>query len=199
MASDKRSRGSAARAGLLRAAAQELAATGHLEVAAVAHRAGVSVGLPYRYFGTRSGLLIAVAEDFHQRLCQASALRTYDAPTWAARERSRVRDWIAFLYAEPLAPLMLAGPVGDGEVAAAHTRLLSRLVDLGAANIAHGQATGELEPDRDPELTAAGVLGGIHAMATVALARTPTPPADLVTDQVWAFTRRAVGLRDRKD
>ncbi|MDQ8705416.1 TetR family transcriptional regulator [Streptomyces sp. LHD-70] len=56
------------------AAAEELAATEQLEVAAVVRRAGVSVGLPYRYFGTRSGLLIALAEDFHERLGQASAL-----------------------------------------------------------------------------------------------------------------------------
>jgi AcrR family transcriptional regulator len=68
---------------LLRAAAEELVEVGELEVAAVARRAGVSVGLPYRYFGTRSGLLIAVVDDFYDRLGKACALRAYHAPTWA--------------------------------------------------------------------------------------------------------------------
>jgi mannose-6-phosphate isomerase-like protein (cupin superfamily) len=41
-------RSSAARQRILAAAAEELVATGDVEVAAVARRAGVSVGLPYR-------------------------------------------------------------------------------------------------------------------------------------------------------
>lgn len=45
---------------LPRAARTELMETGDLEVAVVARRVGVSGGLPYRHFGTRSGLLIAV-------------------------------------------------------------------------------------------------------------------------------------------
>ncbi|MGO9651307.1 TetR/AcrR family transcriptional regulator [Mycobacterium sp.] len=51
-----------ARDRLLGAATDELAATGEIEVAAVARRAEVNVGLPYRYFATRTGLLIAVLE-----------------------------------------------------------------------------------------------------------------------------------------
>ena len=190
-----KSRGSAARERLLRAAAEELVAAGELEVAAVARRAGVSAGLPYRYFGTRSGLLIAVVEDFYDKLGSACALRLYDAPTWATREQQRIRDWVTFLYTEPLAPVVLGGLTGDGQVAAAHSRLLRRLTDLGAQNIAGGQRDGELPRDRDPEMLAAATLGGTHAIAAVALARSPRPPADAVADQVWAFVAGAVGLR----
>jgi hypothetical protein len=60
--------------------AAEWSATGEVEVAAVARRAGVSAGLPYRYFGTRSGLLIALVDDFYGRLETAALLRSYDAP-----------------------------------------------------------------------------------------------------------------------
>lgn len=169
--------------------------TGDLEVAAVARRAGVSVGLPYRYFGTRSGLLIAVVEDFYDKLGRASALRAYDAPTWAAREQQRIRDWVSFLYTEPLARVVLGGLTGDGQVAAAHSRLLRRLTELGAQNIARGQRDGELPGDRDPEMLAAATLGGTHAIAAVALSRSPRPPAATVTDQVWAFVAGPVGLQ----
>jgi len=188
-------RGAAARERLLVAACQELVATGELEVAAVARRAGVSVGLPYRYFGTRSGLLTAVVEQFYDKLGRACALREYAAPTWAEREQRRIRDWVAFLYTEPLAPVVLGGLTGDGEVAAAHTRLLQELTGLGAHNIARAQHSGELPGDRDPQMLAAATLGGLHAVAAVAFARDPRPPAEVVIDQVWAFIAGAVGLR----
>lgn len=188
-------RGAASRDKLLSAACDVLVETGDLEVAAVARRAGVSVGLPYRYFGTRSGLLTTVAEQFFDRLGKACVLREYDAPTWAERERRRVRDWVAFLYAEPLAPVMLGGLTGDGEVAATRTRLLHRLTELGSHNIARGQRDGELPVDRDPQLLAAAMLGGLHAAAAVALARVPRTPAETVVDQVWAFVAGAAGLR----
>lgn len=188
-------RAAAAQERLLRAAAEELVATGDLEVAAVARRAGVSVGLPYHYFGTRSGLLIAVVNDFYDRLGAACALRVYDAPTWAAREQQRIRDWVRFLYDEPLAPVVLAGLTGDGQVAAAQSRMLQRLVELGARNIAQGQRDGEIVADRDPEMLAAATLGGTHAIAAVALGRKRRPPARAVIEQVWAFNAGAVGLR----
>ncbi|RSM50468.1 TetR/AcrR family transcriptional regulator [Actinoplanes sp. ATCC 53533] len=188
-------RGAAARDRLLVAAGEELVATGELEVAAVARRARVSAGLPYRYFGTRSGLLTAVVERFYDKLGRACALRDYEAPTWAEREQQRIRDWVTFLYTEPLAPVVLGGLTGDGEVATAHTRLLHELTGLGAHNIARAQQGGELPGDRDPQMLAAATLGGLHAVAAVAFARDPRPPAEVVIDQVWAFIAGAVGLR----
>ncbi|QHC22869.1 TetR/AcrR family transcriptional regulator [Streptomyces sp. GS7] len=188
------SRGAASRNKLLRAAAEELADSGVLEVAAVARRAGVSTGLPYRYFGTRSGLLIAVVYALYERLDGACAVREYDAATWAEREQLRVRDWVDFLYAEPLAPMILGGLAGDGDVAACHTGQLSRLIELGARNIAHAQGCGELPADRDPELLAAAVLSGTTALVSVALTRTPRPPATAAATQLWAFVAGAVGL-----
>jgi hypothetical protein len=43
-------------------------------------------------------------------------------------------------------------------------------------------------------MLAAGLLSGVHAVSSVALARTPQPPAALVAEQVWAFLSGAVGL-----
>ncbi len=187
-------RGEAARDKLLRAAAQELGETGELEVAAVSKRAGVSAGLPYRYFGTRSGLLIAVLDDFYRRLGEAAALRTYDAPTWAEREQRRIRDWVSAVYADPLAPLVLGGLVGDAEVAAANARRLHELIELGARNIARAQRAGEIPAKRDPEFLAAATLGGTNAILSIALTRSPRPPAKKVVAELWAVVSGAVGL-----
>ncbi|MEH0421408.1 TetR/AcrR family transcriptional regulator [Streptomyces sp. B21-083] len=194
MAEPRTSRSASSREKLLRAAAEELAATGELEVAAVTRRAGVSTGLPYRYFGTRSGLLIAVLDDFYQRLGAAAALREYDCTTWAEREQQRIRDWVAFLYAEPLAPVLLGGLTGDAEVATANTRQLHTLIELGARNMAHAQHAGELPAARDPEFLAAATLGGTHAVISTALTRTPRPPSEDLVAQLWAFVSGAVGL-----
>ncbi|NEC88063.1 TetR/AcrR family transcriptional regulator [Streptomyces sp. SID12501] len=187
-------RSAASREKLLRAAADELAETGELEVAAAARRAGMSTGLPYRYFGTRSGLLIAVLDAFYERLGEAAALREYEAATWSEREQQRIRDWVAFLYAEPLAPVVLGGLGGDAEVAGAHTRQLHALIDLGARNLARAQHAGEIPADRDPELLAAATLGGTNAVISVALTRSPRPAAQDIVAQLWAFVAGAVGL-----
>nr|WP_218922280.1 TetR/AcrR family transcriptional regulator [Kibdelosporangium phytohabitans] len=187
-------RGAAARDKLLRAAAEELAETGELEVAAVSRRAGVSAGLPYRYFGTRSGLLIAVLDAFYQRMSDAAAMREYDAPTWADRERQRVRDWVTAAYADPLAPLVLGGLVGDAEVAAANTRHLHQMIEVGARNIAKAQRAGDLPADRDPEFLAAATLGGTNTLLSVALTRTERPPVDRLIAEAWTYLAGAVGL-----
>lgn len=187
-------RGARARQRLVEAATAELADTGSFEVAAVARRAGVSAGLPYRYFGTRTGLLVAVVDAFYQRFCDAIALRNYDAPTWAERERQRITDWVDFLYREPVAPVILAG-LGEGELATARGRWLQEMSAVGAHNMAQGQRDGEIPAGRDPEYLAAATVGGTNAVVAVCLTRDPRPPADVVIDQLWSFISGAVGLR----
>ena len=201
-ASAPTARGAKSRDRLLRAAAAELVERGELQVAAVAQRAQVSVGLPYRYFGNRTGLLIALVDDFYQRLGVAVALRRYPAATWRERERARVGDWVEFLYADPLAPAVLTGQIGEAEVAASNARRLAELIDVAARNITHGQRDGELPADRDPELLAAALLGGVHTATVVALTRDPRPAAATVVEQLWAIVAAAAGLTaapSRKD
>jgi AcrR family transcriptional regulator len=187
-------RGAQARDRLVEAATQELAQTGSFEVAAVARRAGVSAGLPYRYFGTRTGLLVAVVDAFYQRFYDTIALRDYDAPTWAERERQRITEWVDFLYGEPVAPVILAG-LGEGELATARGRWLQEMSKVGARNMAQGQRDGEIPADRDPEYLAAATLGGTNAVVAVCLTRDPRPPAADVVDQLWSFVSGAVALR----
>jgi AcrR family transcriptional regulator len=188
------SRGETTRQRILAAAGEELVETGDLEVAGVCRRAGVSIGLPYRYFDNRSGLLVAVVDEFYLRLWQSATGRVYPQPTWAERERARVRDWIAFLYAEPLSVLVLGGLTGDSEVTAANQRQLRELIEIGAVNIAQGQQSGELPSGRDPELLAAAVLAGVHAAAATAIERDERPAPEELFAQIWLFVKGAVGL-----
>lgn len=186
-------RGVAARQRILAAAAAELAATGEVEVAAVAKRAGVSVGLPYRYFGTRGGLLTAVLADFYHRLDEAVVRREFDGATWQARERARVVAWVDCLYDEPLAPVVLGRLSDNIDVAARGLHYLQSTIELAARNIAQGQRDGDLPADRDPELLGAAIIGGIRTAVVVALTRTPRSARAAVADQLWTFVRDAVG------
>lgn len=190
---DLSARAASARARLLAAAREELIESGELEVASTARRAGVSVGLPYRYFGSRAGLLVAVVEDFFDRL-SAISLRRYDGETFAEREYQRIRDWVLFLYADPLSGVVLNGITGDAEVGAATMAHARRLAVLGGHNVAHAQAAGELPAGRDPEMLAAATIGGTHAVVMIALAREPRPTAQVVIEETWAFVAGAVGV-----
>jgi len=192
-------RGAATARLLLQAAVDEWVSAGEVEVAAVARRAGVSAGLPYRYFGTRSGLLIALVQDFYDRLGEAAAMRLYADDSWAGRERARIADWVKFLYDDPLSAVLLAGPVGDGAVMTEHTRRLDRLAEVGARNIEQAQRARELPADRDPAMLAAAILSGVHAMGTLALTRRPRPAADDVVRQVWTFVAGAAGCPKQEE
>lgn len=191
-------RGEQARQRILRAATEVLAETGELEVATVASRAQVSDGLPYRYFGTRSGLLAAVVEDFQLRLAEAVVHRDFAGATWQEREQQRVTAWVRFLFNEPVAPVMLVGLGGDATVAASWQRRLGLAVERGARNIARGQRDGDLPGGGDPTLLAAAVLGGVQAAVAVALGSKPRPEPAKVAKSLWHFVRGAVEYKPTK-
>ncbi|HJR89998.1 MAG TPA: TetR/AcrR family transcriptional regulator [Aeromicrobium sp.] len=186
-------RGQAARQRLLTAAIDELVEQGDLEVAAVARRAGTSVGLPYRYFGSRSGLLGAVLTDFYDRLDDAVMERKFPGDHWMDREHARLVAWVNFLYDDPLTPLALGRGTGDGEVAGIAQEHLRRAISLGTRNMAHGQRNGDVPADRDPALLAAAVLGGVHITVVSALTAERRPDRQAVIAELWRFIAGAIG------
>lgn len=196
MATSFGERGQAARQRLLTAAIDELVEQGDLEVAAVARRAGTSVGLPYRYFGSRSGLLGAVLTDFYDRLDDAVMVRRFPGDHWMDRERARLIAWVNFLYDDPLTPIALGRGTGDGEVAGIAQEHLRRAIALGTRNMAHGQRNGDVPADRNPSLLAAAVLGGVHITVVSALTAAPRPDRQAVIAELWRFIAGAIGRPD---
>lgn len=182
-------RGAATRERLLAAAASELTARdGALEVASVASRADVSVGLLYRYFGSKAGLVAAVVEDFYDRF-QAEAADSDPAPgaDWASRERARLELSVAFYYREPLAPVVLSRLSREPEVAVAEVRRIGRLVEDAAKNVSAGQRRGELPPDMDARTVGAFLIGGFRVAMGEALTRRERPHAEVLTEELWRF------------
>jgi AcrR family transcriptional regulator len=191
-------RAEASRQRLIDAACAELVERdGMLEVASVAARAGVSVGLIYRHFGSKAGLVAAVVDDFYNRLDAAVLPDPAPQADWATRERMRVGLAVEFHYDDPLAPVILSRLSREPEVAAVEARWIARQIEGARRNIAKGQADGELPADFDPGMAGAMTLGGIRQTLGEVLARRRRPPRDAVAEELWRLVVGAVRFTAR--
>lgn len=185
-------KGAQTRAKLLKAAAEELVESqGNLEVAAVARRAGTSIGLTYRYFQNKGALAAAVVEDFFDRQDEAVLMAEIEADTWRHREKRRIELMVAFHYAEPLARVALGGLAREPEVAAVMVERQSRQAAIAAAMMARGQDLGVLDDTLDASIAGPMLLGAIREALRVALAAGDNLGAGDLTRQVLAFVDAA--------
>jgi AcrR family transcriptional regulator len=164
-----------------------------LEVASLAGRAGVSVGLLYRHFGSKAGLLAAIVGAFYVRF-DAEVLDPDHLPgaPWVERERRRIELAVDFHYDDPLAPIVLARMARDPEVAAVEARHFRAQVARGTRNVMRGQRDGEIAADLDPGIAAALMLGGIRQALVEVLSRRTRPHRAEVADQLVRLVVAAV-------
>lgn len=181
-------RGEATRARLLEAAVEELIERdGALEVASVAARADVSVGLLYRYFGSKAGLVATVVADFYDRSLKEIAEGDDRAQDWATRERGRTERSVAFYYREPLAPIVLTLLAREAEVAAVEARFITKLVDDAARSVQRGQRHGEIPEELDSRMIGAMLMGAFRVAIAEALTRKRRPSQSALTEEMWRF------------
>ncbi len=170
---------------------------GNLEMAWVAKAAGVSSGLAYHHFGSKEGLLVAVVNDFYDRVEEASLMARFDdADDWEAREKERVRRYVDFLLADPLGIVVLSRLAHAPGVAAVEAERWERLVTVGARNIAEGQRKGVVRAQQDPELLAALVLGSVRAAVARVLSIKNEINAEALCADIWRFLRNGLCLED---
>lgn len=188
--------GAGTRDRLVQAAEAELiSGHGHLEMQAVARRAGVSVGLAYHHFGSKAGLVAAVVEAFYARLDEeVFGAPSWLAASWAEREKGRIAAYIDFHYQHPFAPLVIGPLSRSPEVLDVELGFTNRTLAAGARMLEAAQHSGEVPADIDPELTIALMSGGIRQALLGALSRESRPdPADLAS-AIWAFMAAALRL-----
>ncbi|NQY96101.1 MAG: TetR/AcrR family transcriptional regulator [Henriciella sp.] len=181
---------------LVRAAEAELIENnGHMEMLAVAKRAGVSVGLAYHHFGSKTGLLAAVVDQFYAPLRDISFGDTIPLDQdWAAREKARTRAFIEYFYGHPFAPL-IAGRLGrEPEVCDMETSHMNALLEEGARNLAQGQRQGAVSADIVPEVLIGLLMGGLRQAIDSAILAKKRPPKTVLLDQIWAFFQGGMGL-----
>jgi len=189
-------RGDASRRRLVAAARDELVERGgQLEIDSVARRADSSVGLIYRHFGSRAGLISAVVDDFYGRY-RAEVLAVDPAPagSFVARERRRTEVAVAFHYADPLSRIVVSHLHGDGQVAAEEEDQLEDVVSALAAIVAAGQRRGDVPRDRDPRVVGAMVVGGMRQVVAVALGSDPRMPEKRTSKALWVLIAGVLGV-----
>ncbi len=191
----KGSKKSSTRQTLLKAARESLmAGEGAAEMGEIAKRAGVSVGLAYHHFGSKAGLIAAVVEDFYARYTETVNAR-FGGARWVDRERARTAALVDFFLDEPFARTLL-GPLGRSpEVVNAEASCMASMVELGARNIAMGQASGELDAGMDPALAGAFVLGGVRQCLTEALVNNQNPERETLAAMAWRHIAQALGAK----
>lgn len=181
---------------LLDVAAQELLDHGHVEVAAVARRAEVSVGLLYRYFANKDGLVTALVDAFYDRY--EHAVFAEAAPPdvhWSDFEHARIAREVEFVFGDPLGRALVGGPPAEPAAAHADARRLARHIEMAARNIGHGIRRGEIAVSIDPRLAAAAIIGGLRSCLAMALAERSDMGADEVT---LAVASASAGLITRR-
>lgn len=167
---------------------------GDFELQEVARRAGVSVGLPYHRFGSKSGLIAAVVEHFYDELDHAIDLSGVPLGDWTVREFERISRLIDFLYDHPLAPIIISRLARDPGVAAVEAERWRRVIALAARNIAKGQQRGQVPGHYDPRILAAMICGGVRHAAGQALAEDPRPQQAALTREIWDFILGGLGF-----
>jgi AcrR family transcriptional regulator len=189
-------KGRRTRARLLEVAGRELLDRGHIEVTAVAERAEVSVGLLYRYFANKDGLVTALVDDFYGRYEEAVFSEAAPAGVhWSDFEQERIAREVAFVFDDPLGRCIVGGPPAEPAAAHADARRLARHIEAAARNIVHGQRRGDIDVSIDPRLAAAAIIGGLRSCLAMALA----DGADIGRDEVArAVEHASEGLISRR-
>jgi AcrR family transcriptional regulator len=189
-------KGKATRQRLLAVAMEQaVASQGHVELAQVARQAGVVQGVVHRYFGSKSGLISAMVDDYYDRFHkQVLELYLNDTGDWAAHERLRLRMGIQFHYDEPLSAVLHSTFVRDPVVARKEAQRIDGVVDLTARGIIRAQRRGELPQHIDPELAGAAMFGAMQAVLSIALNRHPRPTQEQLETILWQQVAASVGL-----
>lgn len=168
---------------------------GAVELARVAEAAGVVQSLVHRYFGSKSGLVAALVDDFFDRFhAEVLDLDLEASGDWATHERARLELGVRFHYAEPFAALAFGALGRDPEVARREAERTQRVIERAAKSIRRGQRSGELPLDIDPRLAGAAMFGAMRLVMLEALTRAPRPRPERVIAVLWRQVAASVHL-----
>ena len=163
---------------------------GELEMGQVARRAGVSVGLAYHYFGSKSGMLGAIINAFYDRYNQG----TNQYIEWGVREKDRLMATVEFLYDDPMAPVILGKMARTNQVAAVESARHEEMIEMAIRNINSGIKRGDIGSHIDPSIAGAAITGAIRSGIMHAMAMNPQPDPAKLTHQIWGMIAGALDI-----
>jgi len=112
--------------------------------------------------------------------------------------RNRLQAWLAFLYRDPLAPIVLGRMGRSVQVAGLESARQDQLIGLARRNIELGQQSGEISETIDAGIAAAAIIGAIRQAASQAFQEPEPPASDFLTAQLWGLIAGALGLATRE-
>ena len=184
------------RAARILAAAEEILRDGDgaLEMTQVAEKAGVSVGLAYHYFGSKSGMLGAIIDAFYDRYNQV--VKQYIDPDipWRVREKDRLMAAVEFLYNDPMAPVILGRMAHTNQVAAVESARHEEMIEMAIRNIGSGIRRGDIGGHIDPTIAGAAITGAMRSGIMHAMTMRPRPDPAKLTHQIWGMIAGALDI-----
>ena len=172
---------------------------GHIELAVVAEAAGVVPSLVHRYFGSKSGLVAALVNDFFDRFhAEVLDVDLEAEGDWAHHERLRLERGVRFHYGEPLAAVIYGPLARDPDVARTDAARIAFVVERAARSVRKGQRRGELPVGVDPRIAGAAMFGAMRLVMVEALNRSPRPAPERVIEALWRQVAAAVGIPAEK-
>ena len=166
---------------------------GEFEIAELAASVGVSNGLAYHYFGSKDGVIEAVIDRFYTRYSKVMDRPVDPEIDWAIREHDRLLDTIAFLYADPFAPIAF-GALGHAHAVEKEFAVQREMISRAAHNVRSGQRRGQIPVDIDSELAGAAIIGAVRLVMMTAMRMEPRPAAEQVANQLWKLIAGSVQL-----
>ncbi len=167
---------------------------GELEMSQVAEQAGVSVGLAYHYFGSKSGMLGAIIHAFYDRYNQVANQYIDPDIEWGVREKSRLMAVVEFLYNDPMAPVILGKMARTHQVAAVESARHEEMIEMAIRNIQSGIKRGDIGLHIDPTIAGAAITGAIRSGIMHAMGMSPRPDPAKLTHQIWGMIAGAIDI-----
>ena len=165
---------------------------GTFEMRQVTDRAGVSEGLVYHYFKSKSGLLAAIVSNFYARYAEVANRHVERDVPWLEREEARLRDVVKFLYEDPLARIILGGLNRLPEAAKAEMENRRDIAERSVRNVQSGQGQGVIPGWVNASIAGPATIGAMDQAVMHALAQNPPPPQEMVATEIWRIIRAIV-------
>ncbi len=167
---------------------------GDFEMSDVAKAANVSEGLAYHYYKSKAGLMTAIVEDFFRRYTSVANERMDRDEVWSVREKQRLRNVIAFLYGDPLAPIILGKMTSTAQAAAMEASSQAEMIELSGRNIQNGIERGFIPRHINASIAGAAITGAMRHTFIFAMSQKVRPSEDQLTEQLWALIAGALDM-----
>jgi len=169
-------------------------ATADFEIGDLARRARVS-SPRLSLFRIQGRFDLGADQDFHDRH-EAVVNQHFDRslPLAGAGKKARLKASIDFLYADPVAPVVMGKLSSRAAVIALDTGRRSAVAEMAARNIAQGQRNGFIATAIDPIVAGAAIVGGVNQAVAQAISARARPDPDHLAEQLWGFIAGGLSL-----